>query len=214
MSHDTPRDAPGTGVAEYLGMLGVLGLLVVLFGLLSEHFFTRLTLATLANQVPALTVIAVGMTFVLVVAGIDLSVGSVLALGGGGARGGSRRVAVDTGCGCRHGHARGAGVWSGQRVRVGVVAYPVVHRDARHAGGGARRCLPGDRIPLRVHRCEDGVNRGAGRGHRTLAGLLSGGGRGAGRARGADPHGLRTLCDRDRDERGGPCACRVSTRAR
>lgn len=69
-------------MAEYLGMLVVLGLLVLLFGLLSEHFFTRLTLSTLANQVPALTVIAVGMTFVLVVAGIDLSVGSVMALAG------------------------------------------------------------------------------------------------------------------------------------
>jgi ribose transport system permease protein len=69
-------------VAEYVGMLGVLGLLLLLFGLLSEHFLTALTLSTLANQVPPLTVVAVGMTYVLVVAGIDLSVGSVLALGG------------------------------------------------------------------------------------------------------------------------------------
>jgi ribose transport system permease protein len=66
--------------AEYLGMLGVLALLVVLFGVLGEHFFSRVTFTTLANQVPALTVIAVGMTFVLVAGGIDLSVGSVMAL--------------------------------------------------------------------------------------------------------------------------------------
>lgn len=63
-------------------MLGVLALLVVLFSGLSEHFLSRTTFTTLANQVPALTVIAVGMTFVLVIAGIDLSVGSVLALSG------------------------------------------------------------------------------------------------------------------------------------
>jgi ribose transport system permease protein len=37
----------------------------------------------LANQIPALSVIAVGMTYVLVIAGIDLSVGSVLALSAG-----------------------------------------------------------------------------------------------------------------------------------
>ncbi len=35
----------------------------------------------MANQIPDLTVIAVGMTLVLIIGGIDLSVGSVLALG-------------------------------------------------------------------------------------------------------------------------------------
>lgn len=68
-------------VAEYAGMIAVLGLLVLVFSILSEYFFSRITFTTLANQVPALTVVAVGMTLVLVIAGIDLSVGSVLALG-------------------------------------------------------------------------------------------------------------------------------------
>lgn len=68
-------------IAEYLGLLGVLVLLVALFSMLSGHFFSRITFTTLANQVPALTVIAVGMTLVLIAAGIDLSVGSVMALG-------------------------------------------------------------------------------------------------------------------------------------
>jgi len=68
-------------VAEYLGLLAVLALLVALFSALSGHFFSRITFTTLANQIPALTVIAVGMTLVLIAAGIDLSVGSVMALG-------------------------------------------------------------------------------------------------------------------------------------
>jgi ribose transport system permease protein len=67
--------------AEYVGLLVVLALLVALFGTLSDHFFTRITFTTLANQIPALTVIAVGMTLVLIAGGIDLSVGSVMALG-------------------------------------------------------------------------------------------------------------------------------------
>ena len=66
--------------AEYAGMLAVLALLILFFSLQTDHFFSRLTFTTLANQIPSLTVIAVGMTFVLIVAGIDLSVGSVLAL--------------------------------------------------------------------------------------------------------------------------------------
>jgi ribose transport system permease protein len=68
-------------IAEYLGLVAVLMLLVALFSMLSGHFFSRITFTTLANQVPALTVIAVGMTLVLIAAGIDLSVGSVMALG-------------------------------------------------------------------------------------------------------------------------------------
>ena len=63
-----------------LGLLGVLIVLVLLFSLLSDYFFSAVTFRTLANQIPALTVIAIGMTYVLLVAGIDLSVGSVMAL--------------------------------------------------------------------------------------------------------------------------------------
>jgi len=67
---------------RYAGLTGVLVALLAFFGLASEHFFTALTLTTVANEIPALTVVAVGMTWVLIIAGIDLSVGSVLALGG------------------------------------------------------------------------------------------------------------------------------------
>lgn len=66
-------------LAEHLGMIAVLLGLIVLFSSLSENFLTPGTFATVANQIPDLTVIAVGMTFVLIIAGIDLSVGSVMA---------------------------------------------------------------------------------------------------------------------------------------
>ena len=69
-------------IREYLGLISVLVGLIVLFSLRSEHFFSLITFTTLANQLPTLTVIAVGMTFVLIVAGIDLSVGSVMAFSG------------------------------------------------------------------------------------------------------------------------------------
>ncbi|MEL6105922.1 MAG: ABC transporter permease [Planctomycetota bacterium] len=65
---------------QYAGLLGVLAVLVTTFSLGSKNFFQMGTLVSIANQIPDLTFIAVGMTFVLVVAGIDLSVGSVLAL--------------------------------------------------------------------------------------------------------------------------------------
>ena len=67
---------------EYLAMLAIWAALMLLFGALSEHFLTARTLGTLANRIPALTVVAVGMTFVLIIGGIDLSVGSLLALAG------------------------------------------------------------------------------------------------------------------------------------
>jgi ribose transport system permease protein len=70
-------------VTEYARLLAVLIGLVALFSGVSDHFFSRVTFTTVANQVPALTVCAVGMTLVLVAAGIDLSVGSVMAVGAG-----------------------------------------------------------------------------------------------------------------------------------
>jgi ribose transport system permease protein len=72
----------GRTAGEYVGMAAVLAALVAVFSATTEHFFGATTLATIANQVPAAVVVAVAMTFVLVVAGIDLSVGSVLALSG------------------------------------------------------------------------------------------------------------------------------------
>ncbi|HPM84800.1 MAG TPA: ABC transporter permease [Candidatus Anammoximicrobium sp.] len=81
---DTPQRTPlwgATALVNYLGLLLVLLFQVALFSALCDHFFTLQTLATVANQIPDLTVIAVGMTLVLIIGGIDLSVGSVLALG-------------------------------------------------------------------------------------------------------------------------------------
>jgi ribose transport system permease protein len=69
-------------LVDYLGMAVALAVLLAIFGLAAENFFTLTTFRTIANQIPDTTIAAVGMTFVLIIAGIDLSVGSVLALSG------------------------------------------------------------------------------------------------------------------------------------
>lgn len=55
-----------------------LALLILIFGFASDNFFSVITLTTILNQLPALTVVTVGMTLVLTVGSIDLSVGSVM----------------------------------------------------------------------------------------------------------------------------------------
>eukprot|EP01030_Chromulinospumella_sphaerica_P002345 gene2345-2297_t len=74
----TPSTSSPLGT--YLGLLAVLAGMVALFSSLSEYFWSAETFITIANEIPALAVMAVGMTFVLIIAGIDLSVGSVMAL--------------------------------------------------------------------------------------------------------------------------------------
>lgn len=78
----TPAVNAGTrmGLNSYLGLTGALLAMIALFSVLSSHFLSYDTFITIANQIPDLVVMAVGMTFVLIIAGIDLSVGSVLAL--------------------------------------------------------------------------------------------------------------------------------------
>src|SRR5471032_2657514 len=70
------------GFSNYLGLLGALIAMIALFSVLSSHFLSYDTFSTIANQIPDLVVMSVGMTFVLIIAGIDLSVGSLLAPGG------------------------------------------------------------------------------------------------------------------------------------
>lgn len=68
-------------MSPYQTAIPLLGLLIAAFSLLSPHFLTLKTFGAIANQIPGLTVIAVGMTFVILLGGVDLSVGSVMALG-------------------------------------------------------------------------------------------------------------------------------------
>jgi len=68
-------------LTQYAGLSAVLVLLVVAFSMATENFFQWQTFITIANSNPDLIFVSVGMTLVLIVGGIDLSVGSLLALG-------------------------------------------------------------------------------------------------------------------------------------
>lgn len=70
------------GTSEFLFLALLLAVLVGLFSVLNEHFWSLATLQSVTNRIPALALAALGMTFVLVAGGIDLSVGSVAAVAG------------------------------------------------------------------------------------------------------------------------------------
>ncbi len=62
-------------------LCGLAGLIIV-FWILTPHFLTLSNLLNIAQQTSINAIIAVGMTFVIIAAGIDLSVGSIVALSG------------------------------------------------------------------------------------------------------------------------------------
>ena len=60
------------------GIFLVLVLFVVIGGILSPHFLTTSNLLNVARQMSIVGIVGVGMTFVILTAGIDLSVGSIV----------------------------------------------------------------------------------------------------------------------------------------
>jgi inositol transport system permease protein len=62
------------------GLFLALAAWIVVMTVASEHFLTWLNILNVARQAAPIVVIAVGMTFVMATAGIDLSVGSLVAL--------------------------------------------------------------------------------------------------------------------------------------
>jgi len=64
------------------GTLIGLFVLCLIFWILTPHFLTLANLLNIAQQTSINAIIAVGMTFVIISAGIDLSVGSILAFSG------------------------------------------------------------------------------------------------------------------------------------
>jgi ribose/xylose/arabinose/galactoside ABC-type transport system permease subunit len=62
-------------------LVGLLALSLIMW-ILTPYFLTVSNLLNIAEQTAIIAIVAVGMTFVIITAGIDLSVGSVLALSG------------------------------------------------------------------------------------------------------------------------------------
>jgi ribose transport system permease protein len=67
---------------QYIGVLTVLGVLIVIFSFLQPQFHTWTNLLNILQTNAILLIVSVGLTFVLLVGGFDLSIGGVLALSG------------------------------------------------------------------------------------------------------------------------------------
>lgn len=70
-------------MSKILGKYGIFiafALLVILMGIISPPFFTPSNIINILRQTSVNGIIAVGMTFIIITGGIDLSVGSLLAL--------------------------------------------------------------------------------------------------------------------------------------
>ncbi len=67
---------------QQFAALSSLLLMVLFFSLTSRYFFTLDNLLTIGLQTAVIGIIAVGMTYVIITGGIDLSVGSILAFSG------------------------------------------------------------------------------------------------------------------------------------
>lgn len=69
-------------VLQQLATFGSLIIMVMFFSLTSQYFFSVTNFITIALQTAVVGIIAIGMTFVIITGGIDLSVGSIVAFSG------------------------------------------------------------------------------------------------------------------------------------
>ncbi len=69
-------------IKEQIGLIVALLFLIIFFSFKSQYFFTYSTFVTVLNQIPHILLLSAGMSVVLIIGGIDLSVGSVLGLSG------------------------------------------------------------------------------------------------------------------------------------
>lgn len=121
----TPGAAASQQKRDWVALFGQFGALIVLiviaivFYLLEPQFASQRNLFNIARQVSIYGILAVGMTFVILTGGIDLSVGSVLAFAG--------LVAASVEKGCRGllcvgaaGEAEGYGVPAAMAAAIGI----------------------------------------------------------------------------------------------
>ncbi len=83
MPHESlPAHATARGLVANLGIATALVVEGIIFSTLSPYFFTAENILNVTLQTSIIAIIAVGMTFVILTAGIDLSVGSMAAFSG------------------------------------------------------------------------------------------------------------------------------------
>ena len=122
------------------GMLIILVLLILFMGGMSGgRFFRPQNLLNILEQVTPVGIIAIGVTFVIITGGIDLSLGSVIALAGVSAA----LVAQGQGPAMGHlgpsgRHSRGFALRFAQWSDCSFWQDPTVHRDFGHDDGSAR----------------------------------------------------------------------------
>lgn len=68
---------PGSAT-DWLGVLTALLVLIIVFAIAAPHFFTVPNLLDIARQIAVTAILGAGLTFVIITAGIDLSVGSAV----------------------------------------------------------------------------------------------------------------------------------------
>lgn len=76
-----PREVLSHYGRQFGTLIGLVGLIIILW-ILTPHFLTVSNLLNVAQQTSINAIIAVGLTFVIITAGIDLSVGSIMAFAG------------------------------------------------------------------------------------------------------------------------------------
>jgi ribose/xylose/arabinose/galactoside ABC-type transport system permease subunit len=83
-ARESQRRASQVNLLRYLRQLGFalisIIVLVIIFTLLNHRFFSYVNWYHIAQQVAMIALLAVGQTFIVATAGIDISQGSVLAL--------------------------------------------------------------------------------------------------------------------------------------
>src|SRR5512147_2356984 len=78
------REAPkrfGVALDKFITFAAVV-VLFIFFSIVAKNFFTVRSVLTLALQTSAVTIMGIGVTFTIITGGIDLSIGSIIALAG------------------------------------------------------------------------------------------------------------------------------------
>jgi len=105
---------------ELLGLVGIYALLIVVLSLKSPYFLSLNNFSNILVAVSTTGIIAVAMTLVIVAGGIDLSVGSVVALTGVTVAQLSHRMPIGAAVGLGLGVGVGVGLFNGVAItRVG-----------------------------------------------------------------------------------------------